>query len=146
MENQTKDNWLVKESIDTSINSLQPEQIYERLLSLLEKNSNVTDIAQIKSDMLEREKIHSPMIKDHIYVPHATTQGVNSFTLAIGIVNHTDIYVLVVWNKPTPHNIKFMAAVMEYLLSEKNQQTLLNSENPDKLYASIRQALHKYKI
>lgn len=143
---QTKNNWIIKESVAVNIKDGTDQEIRDQLIELLANNPHLLNKDVVRNDVIKREQIHSPRIKDTIVVPHATTTGVDSFCASMCIVDHKKLYVLVVWDAATPRNIKYMAAIMELLLDPKVQSKLCASQDNDELFEHIKETIHKYKI
>ena len=120
-----KNIWFMPDAVTTELKGSTEKEIIEGLVSLLEKTGNVTDRNQVISDIMERQKAGSTFLCNEISVPHATSKGVSAICAAAGISENKKIYVIAVWPECTPHNLKYIAAMINFLNSEKTLKQLL---------------------
>jgi mannitol/fructose-specific phosphotransferase system IIA component (Ntr-type) len=57
----------------------------ERLLSELEANPQVADLAELKRAVFERQKVDPPLLPMGVAFPHARTDSVRGIVMVIGI-------------------------------------------------------------
>lgn len=126
--------WISSDSVTTELKGSSSQEIIEELVSLLEKSGKVNDRNQVVSDILKREAAASTFIRKEISVPHATSKGVSSICAAAGISRKKEIYVLTVWPDCTPHNLKCIAALMNFLNADGELEKILSAKDNSELY------------
>lgn len=139
-------NWIVPASIELSLENGSKEKIIDELIALLEKTGNVSFPTIVKQDIMHREEQGSTLIAEGLCVPHAHTAGVESFCAAVGIVNRTDIYVLLAWNEHTALCLKRLAAIIETLQIPEIRAAILAAQSSEEILESLRPRLQKYNI
>lgn len=95
-------------NVNTGINS--KENVINKLISLMDKSGNISNIEEYKRGVLEREKHCSTGIGGGIAIPHAKNKAVNDASLsAMVIPNGVDFDAL----DGEPSNLFFMIAAPE---------------------------------
>ena len=98
----------------------------------------------VLSDVLLREESMSTGMQNGIALPHATSEGVDQITLAVGISRHgidfdaldgkrSYIFVLLLTPPDQPH-IQVLAGISSYLKDENIRQRILSQPKPDDIY------------
>ncbi len=126
--------WISSDSVTTELKGKSSKEIIEELVLLLEKSGKVNDRNKVISDILKREAAASTFIRKEVSVPHATSKGVSALCVAAGISRQKEIYVVAVWPDCTPHNLKCIAALINFLNEDGELQKILSSKNDSELY------------
>lgn len=135
--------WISSDSVTTELKGSSSKEIIEELVSLLEKSGKVNDRNQVVSDILKREAAASTFIRKEISVPHATSNGVSSICAAAGISSQNEIYVLAVWPACTPHNLKCIAALMNFLNTNEEIEKILSAKDNSELYGIFEKGIRQ---
>ncbi len=79
---------LKEESIELNVkfNTSTKENVIDKLVNLMEKSGNISDIKEYKKGVLEREKLNSTGIGDGIAIPHAKNAAVKYAGLSAMVV------------------------------------------------------------
>ena len=116
----------------------------EELINRLDANGDLKDRDTVLSDVLQREESISTGMQNGIALPHATSDGVDQITLAVGISRKgidfdsldgklSSIFVLLLTPPDQPH-IQVLADISFYLQNESVRQSLLARSTPEDIY------------
>ena len=114
---------LEESCINMDMESLDKEESFEELVSLLAKAGKISDRKEIIEGLKEREKLGTTGIGEGVAIPHAKFGSVKKLTAALGISKvgidydavddepvHVVILVLAEVNNPGPH-IRLLAEI-----------------------------------
>lgn len=138
--------WITAQAVSTSFIDDSLEQQSRALLDLLAMTGQVANKEQVYLDVCERMRHSSPQLEADIIVSHAMTEGVSDFCAAVGIVPHKKIYMLIAWNRATPHNLKHLGALVELLEDTDVKACMLEAQSPEDVLLVLDEHLKHFGI
>jgi len=143
MSNNYLSNFILPESINTSLTESAEDLLLNELIQLLAFSNNVTDSTILRRDIGEYENKHHAQLTDHITFPHSRSSGVSGLCAAVGIVKHRDIYVMIAWPEDTAQNLKRISMLVRFFQNIKTKERLNSADNDRDVYNWIQLHLNK---
>ncbi len=141
--------FLRKENCIAPFTSTSKEDVLREMCGLLLKNGDITDIDLTYEALVNRERLSSTGIGDHIAIPHAKTAGVSTMVAAFGI-NREGIEFYSVDDKPvrlifmlmatksaTGAHLKALARISRLLKRTSFRNDIENLDDPVTIYERI---------
>ena len=132
---------LTPECVCTEIEEGTEEELMEQMTYLLGNSGHVTDHDRLFKDIQLRESRGSTQIKDGLWVPHAQSTGVSSMCAAAGIVEHSQIFIMISWPENTAQCLKRLASLMDILQSDKLLRRMRDAQDAHSLYTLLKDHL-----
>ena len=136
------DSILTEKNIVINLKSQTKEGIFQELLDVIKSNNPSINTAICMQNLLEREQIISTYQGDSIAMPHARTNGTNTFIAAMGLkpqgLNYDDgedhpakIFILSLCPKdePGPY-LEFITRVAQVLSDANKRESLIAAQTP----------------
>jgi fructose-specific phosphotransferase system IIA component len=133
------------------IETIEKDELLNLLIDLIAKSDKVTDAAKMKKAVFAREKTMSTGIGKGIAVPHARTDGVTDFVVAVARVRQgldfgSDdklpvklVFMLVASDKQDKQVIKLLSRLVLRLKNEDFVTELLTADSATEIYRIIRE-------
>ncbi|HEB72046.1 MAG TPA: PTS sugar transporter subunit IIA [Nitrospirae bacterium] len=141
--------FLKKENCTASLSSTEKDGVLRELTALLVKNNAVSDSDEIFNALMEREKLGSTGIGDHIAIPHAKIKGLSSLVAAFGR-SETGIDYLAVDDQPVQWiflllasdnskgvHLKALARISRLFKSERFKNQIEQARTDEQIYKLI---------
>ena len=132
---------LTTDTVNLHLKGTTKEEIIDEMIDILVKAGKVTNKAEAREVVLDRERKMSTGMKHGIAIPHGKTYSVSDFVACIGISdNPVDfdsldqepcrifIMTLSPVNKTGPH-LQFLAEVSLLFKSAEKRQQILNTQD-----------------
>ena len=141
--------FLAKENCVASISSTEKEEALRELCDLLEKNGAVKEGTAIYEAVINRERLGSTGIGDHVAIPHAKANGVDSLVGAFGISKEgidyhaVDdkpvrlVFLLLASENATGSHLKALARISRLLRNQSFRANVERAKNADEIYDLI---------
>ena len=136
------DSILTEKNIVINLKSQTKEGIFQELLDVIKSNNPSINTAICMQNLLEREQIISTYQGNSIAMPHARTNGTNTFIAAMGLkpqgLNYDDgedhpakIFILSLCPKdePGPY-LEFITRVAQVLSDANKRESLIAAQTP----------------
>jgi len=144
--------FLKKENCVPALSSQDKEEVLRELCDILVKNGEVKDGDAIYEAVINREKLGSTGIGDHVAIPHAKSVGVDSLVAAFGVSKKgieyyaVDdkpvrlVFLLLASENSTGAHLKALARVSRLLRNKAVCEKLRGTDQSDALYALLTEA------
>ncbi|VAX15680.1 PTS IIA-like nitrogen-regulatory protein PtsN [hydrothermal vent metagenome] len=141
--------FLKRENCVASLSSTDKEEALRELCDLLRTNGDVEDGPAIFDAVINRERLGSTGIGDHVAIPHAKTPEVEYITAAFGLSRSgveyfaVDdkpvrlIFLLVASDNATGVHLKALARISRLLKSDTFRKEIENVKSPEEIYETI---------
>jgi len=141
--------FLRKENCVPALASDNKEEALKELCALLVKNGDVKDSDAIYEAVIDRERLGSTGIGDHVAIPHAKSNNVDSLVAAFGVsqkgidYHAVDdkpvriIFLLLASENATGSHLKALARISRLLKNEKFRKDIEKVKSQDEIYNLI---------
>ena len=147
---------LSNELVVIPLKSLKKEEVIKEMVDYLYQHKKIDDRNRILKAILDREKIMSTGVGDHVAIPHGKAEGVSDIVALFGITEH-DIDFHSIDNKPVrlifmlvgppdktgPH-LKALSRISRLMHKGEFRDRLLNSSTPEEVMDIIEKEEEKY--
>ncbi len=138
---------LSRDSIILDLKAGDFDGVIKELCERINEKTPLLDVELCKADTLEREKVVTTCIPGGIALPHARTEGVDSFVSVVGISKEgimgtndekINIFILSLCPKdaPTPY-LEYLSRIANILAKKENFNTILSLDNPEHIRAIL---------
>ncbi len=146
---------LTKERILFDVNFSNKEEAITKLVETLRDDPKVKDLEEIKNSVLEREKILSTGVGNGFAIPHAKTNAVDGFLLAVAKLaepidfNSHDgqpvklIFLLVGKENMVSEHIKMLSRISRLINNDEFREKIYNASSADELFELLREEERK---
>lgn len=138
------------------LKSHEKQRIIEEMVDHLFKNKKIGNRDKILKAILDREKVMSTGVGDHVAIPHGKADGVKEIVASLGITD-SDVDFHSIDNKPVrlifllvgppdktgPH-LKALSRISRLMHREGFRARLLKSTTPKEVMTTIREEEEKY--
>jgi len=141
---------LNKDRILFNVKFQNKEEAISQLVDTLRTEPKVKDVEEIKKSVLEREKILSTGVGNGFAIPHAKTNAVDGFVLAVAKLaepldfNSHDgqpvrlIFLLVGKEDMVSEHIKMLSRISRLINNDEFRQKLFDASSSDELYELLK--------
>ena len=134
-------NLLSEKTININLNANDKHEAISKMVDLIAKSNNITDVEGFKEEVLKRENISSTGIGEGIAIPHAKSEYVISPTIAIGIFpkkidyssvdsEKVDLIFLLAAPRNNDDHLEVLSKLSSFLLDEKFVYDVRHVNNP----------------
>ncbi len=132
------------------------EEAITKLAETLRNHPQVKDLDEIVKSVLEREKILSTGVGNGFAIPHAKTNAVDGFLLAVAKLaepidfNSHDgkpvrlIFLLVGKENMVSEHIKMLSRISRLINNDEFREKLFNAQSAEELYELLKEEEKKY--
>lgn len=147
---------LDKKRILFNVNFSSKEEAITKLVEAFEGDERVKNLEEIKKSVLEREKILSTGVGNGFAIPHAKTNAVDGFLLAVAKLeqpidfNAHDgqpvklIFLLVGKETLVSEHIKMLSRISRLINNDEFREKLFSASSADELYELLKNEEKKY--
>lgn len=140
---------LCKKCIELDIHEKDKNAILEHLISLIDKCGSLSDTKQFSKDIFNREKKITTGIGSGIAIPHAKSDGIESFSIAFarskdGVdfasMDNNPVHLFFILGAPTDHDdeyLKGMSELSSLLKAPEFRQALIDADTEDEIFDLI---------
>ena len=141
--------FLKRENCVAALSSTDKEDTLRELCDLLHKNGDVENGSAIFEAVINRERLGSTGIGNHVAIPHAKTTEAKYITAAFGLSRDgveyfaVDdkpvrlIFLLVASDNATGEHLKALARISRLLKSDTFRKDIESVKSPDEIYETI---------
>ena len=147
---------LSDENVIIPLKSHEKQQIIEEMVEHLHEHKRISNRDKILSAILDREKVMSTGVGDHVAIPHGKAEGVADIVASLGITDG-DVDFHSIDNKPVhlifllvgppdktgPH-LKALSKISRLMHREEFRNRLLNSKTAGEVMHIIKEEEEKY--
>ncbi|MBU0558469.1 MAG: PTS sugar transporter subunit IIA [Bacteroidetes bacterium] len=138
---------LNKNSILTDFVGKNKEEVINELIDSLKGDPRISDIEQVRTAVLEREKIMSTGVGKGFAIPHGKTNGINSMIAAFGVLKTpiayealdgepvNIIFLLVGLEKAVGPHIKMLSRISRIMNKSEFRDQLAAAQNSEEIYS-----------
>ncbi len=149
--------YLRPEYIETGIAEQTKEALIDRMIRIAARNPKMQNIEEVRTAILEREKILSTGVGNSWAVPHAKTNAVDSLILAFGVTaepvdfhsldgNPVRLILLMVRREcETRLGLSLLSRASKILNSETVRNALLQAKNRKEVYDILSAEAHVFE-
>ena len=143
---------LAPERISLEINAVRKKEAIKEVARLLSKAPGIVDFERFLKDVFERETVESTGIGNGVAVPHARSEGVSSFAVAVGrssegiefgAVDGKPVKLLFCMGTPRQNvteYLRMLAHLTRLVQQEGFAAQLLEADTPEKFIDVFRRA------
>ena len=138
------------------LKSVDKEDIIEEMVDHLYNKKKIKDREKILTAILDREKVMSTGVGDHVAIPHGKAEGVNDIVASLGITeNGVDfhsidnepvrlVFLLVGPPDKTGPHLKALSRISRLIHIKEFRNKLLKSKTPQEVMGVIEQEEERY--
>lgn len=142
--------------IKAELNSETKVDIINELVDLLNDSNQVKNIDEVRSAVLEREKIMSTGVGKGFAIPHAKTSAVEKIIACFGKTKEpvdfealdgepvSLIFVLVGQDNMVGPHIKLLSRISRMMSKDEFREAVLNAKTPEEIYKVFEEEENKY--
>ena len=144
-------NYLHETGIDLDLRGTKKEEVIRNLADRLRERAQILDFDTFVSEVLNREKEFSTGIGDGIAIPHARTDAVTDFVVAVGRVpggiqfdsiDHLSVDIVILMGTPAESKrtyLQFLATLNLLLKRGGIREALRAAKSPDEVIRIFRE-------
>ena len=135
--------------IKAPLSAANKEQAIDELVDLLAGSSEITDVAELRQAVWQREKARTTGIGHGIAIPHGKISGCTSLCMAVGktgqpiefgAIDGKPVELIILLASPVdqtgPH-IQVLAQISRMLTDDDFRAAVMQAQSPDQLYELI---------
>jgi fructose-specific phosphotransferase system IIA component len=147
---------LKPEFVLTGLKCDSKENVINKLIDLFKDDKRVENLEDVRSAVIDREKIMSTGVGKGFAIPHAKTNGVNDIIASFAIASEPIdfealdkkpvklIFLLVGKENMVAPHIKLLSRISRMMNNEEFRESLLKSENPEEVFNLFKEEEKKY--